>query len=303
MNQPRILLWVGLLLLVYLNVNAWLKDYAPNVRETPATESKPTSPGTSPADGLSTELPSVTSDAPPVSAATDIPVPEAAAGSPAAPGKVRIVTDVLDIDLSLAGGELIRADLTRYPLHKDDPSTPVRLFNTDSKDTQFVFQSGLTGGKAGRNEPNHMAQFTTGAAEYRLAPGSETLEIPFVVVGRRRSRGNEDICFPPWILSGGTALPRRQQRARCRQGLPRIHRFAATRRATNVRCGTRRHTRSADPPISTAKNTGTLEIDDEDERSFSTSRHERLDCGAATPLRRSHRSAKGTVVPIRVARQ
>ncbi len=41
MNQPRILLWVGLLLLVYLNVNAWLKDYAPAVRETPATESKP----------------------------------------------------------------------------------------------------------------------------------------------------------------------------------------------------------------------------------------------------------------------
>ena len=132
MNQPRILLWVGLLLLVYLNVNAWLKDYAPAVRETPATESKPPNPGASPADGLSAELPSVTSDAPPVAAATDMPPPEAAAAPPAGSGKVRIVTDVLDVDLSLAGGELIRADLTRYPLHKDDPSTPVRLFNTDS---------------------------------------------------------------------------------------------------------------------------------------------------------------------------
>ena len=178
MNQPRILLWVGLLLLVYLNVNAWLKDYAPAARETPAAETKPSSPGASPADGLAAELPSVTSDAPPVAAATDTPAPETATASPAGPGKVRIVTDVLDVDLSLAGGELIRADLTRYPLHKDDPSTPVRLFNTDSKDTQFVFQSGLTSGEAGRNEPNHKAPFTAGAAEYTLAAGDDTLEIP-----------------------------------------------------------------------------------------------------------------------------
>ena len=33
MNQPRILLWVGLLLLVWLNVNAWMKDYAPAARK------------------------------------------------------------------------------------------------------------------------------------------------------------------------------------------------------------------------------------------------------------------------------
>jgi YidC/Oxa1 family membrane protein insertase len=178
MNQPRILLWVGLLLLVYLNVNAWLKDYAPAVRETPATESKPASPGASPADGLSADLPSVTSDVPPVAAATDMPVPETAAASPAGSGKVRIVTDVLDVDLSLSGGELIRADLTRYPLRKDDPSIPVRLFNTDSKETQFVFQSGLTSGEAGRNEPNHKAPFTAGAAEYTLAAGEQTLEVP-----------------------------------------------------------------------------------------------------------------------------
>ena len=178
MNQPRILLWVGLLLLVYLNVNAWLKDYAPAARETPAAESKPSGPGESPADGLSAELPSVTSDAPPAAVATDMPPTETAAISPAGSGKVRIVTDVLDVDLSLAGGELIRADLTRYPLHKDDPSIPVRLFNTDSKDTQFVFQSGLTSGEAGRNEPNHRAPFTAEALEYTLAAGEDTLEVP-----------------------------------------------------------------------------------------------------------------------------
>ncbi len=177
MNQPRVLLWVGLLLLVWLNVNAWLKDYAPAVRETPAAESRPADSVASPADNLSAELPSVTGEAQPADAPATS-VPEIAADAPAPSSRVHVVTDVLDIDLSLAGGELIRADLLQYPRHKDDPTTPVRLFNTDSKDTQFVFQSGLTGGEAGRNEPNHKAPYTSGAAEYRLAAGSETLDVP-----------------------------------------------------------------------------------------------------------------------------
>jgi YidC/Oxa1 family membrane protein insertase len=92
---------------------------------------------------------------------------------------VNIRTDVLDVDASLAGAELIRADILQYPQHKDDPTTPVRLFNADSEDTQFLFQSGLTSGEANRNEPNHKATFTSGAAQYRLAEGADVLEVPF----------------------------------------------------------------------------------------------------------------------------
>ena len=92
---------------------------------------------------------------------------------------MRIVTDVLDIELSLAGGEMIRADIREYPQHKDDPEqTPVRLFNVDSPETQFLFQSGLTSGEAGRAEPNHRATFTAPAGEFRLADGSDTLVVP-----------------------------------------------------------------------------------------------------------------------------
>ena len=29
MNQPRVLLWGGLLFVLWLNFNAWMKDYAP----------------------------------------------------------------------------------------------------------------------------------------------------------------------------------------------------------------------------------------------------------------------------------
>ncbi len=177
MNQPRILLWAGFILLLWLNFNAWMKDYAPVPPTTPPTEPAATDAPAAPANGLADELPSVADDAA-APAAAGTPAPEAVQTAVAGAGKVHVVTDVLDIDLSLAGGELVRADLTEYPRHKDDPATPVRLFNTDSKDTQFLFQSGLTSGQVGKNEPNHKAPFTATTAEFRLAPGGETLEIP-----------------------------------------------------------------------------------------------------------------------------
>jgi YidC/Oxa1 family membrane protein insertase len=180
MNQQiRVLLWVGLGFLLYLNAQAWMKHYSPVVQETPAASSTAATPAVSPADGLSAELPKVSGEAAPAAAAPATSVPDSVAGQVAATGKVRIRTDVLDVDASLAGAELTRADILQYPKHKDDPNTPVRLFSTDSPDTQFLFQSGLTTGENGRSEPNHKAIFTSAAADYRLADGADVLEVPF----------------------------------------------------------------------------------------------------------------------------
>jgi YidC/Oxa1 family membrane protein insertase len=176
--QVRVLLWVGLGFLLYLNAQAWMKLYSPVVQETPPATSAAAAPAASPADGLSAELPKVSGEAARESApAPSVPAP--IADQAAATGKVRILTDVLDVDASLAGAELTRADILQYPRHKDDPTTPVRLFNVDSPDTRFLFQSGLTTGEAGRREPNHNATFTSAAVEYRLADGADLLEVPF----------------------------------------------------------------------------------------------------------------------------
>jgi YidC/Oxa1 family membrane protein insertase len=177
--NPRVLLWAGLLLVAWLNVNAWMKDYAPAVRETPAAPAAEPAAGASPQDGLAAELPAVTGEAAPTAAPSAAPAPDTVAGAIESAGRVRVVTDVLDLDISLSGGEVIRADIREYPQHKDDPKkTPVRLFNTDAPATQFLFQSGLTTGEAGRSEPNHKASFTSAAAEYRLADGSDSLAVP-----------------------------------------------------------------------------------------------------------------------------
>lgn len=181
--QIRIVLWIGLGVLAWLNIQAWVKDYAPAVNETPAAESRPAAAGPNPQDGLSAELPAVTGEAPPAAAATAAPAsvppaPGTMSAAVAGAGRVEIVTDVLDVEASLAGGELIRADIRQYPLHKNDPGKPVRLFNTDSEQTQFLFQSGLTTGEAGRPEPNHQAAFTSAASKYTLGGGQDTLEVP-----------------------------------------------------------------------------------------------------------------------------
>jgi YidC/Oxa1 family membrane protein insertase len=180
MEQQRIFVWVGLLLVLWLNVDAGMKDAAaPQAAPAAVGAAAPAiaggAPGATPASGtLSDELPSVVGETP---AAT---TPEAApAEAPAtSAGKIHVVTDVLDLDLNLVGGEFVRADLPGYPRQKDDPTTPVRLFNTDSKESQFLFQSGLTSGEAGRAEPNHKAEFSATAGEYRLAEGTDELRVP-----------------------------------------------------------------------------------------------------------------------------
>jgi YidC/Oxa1 family membrane protein insertase len=181
--NPRLLLWMGLVFLAWLNFDAWMKDYgraAPEPQPPAAAAPASAIPGAGPQDGLAAEMPTIAGDAAPAAApAAQAPPPDSIAGAIAGAGRVRVVTDVLDIEVSLAGGEMIRADVREYPQHKDDPEqTPVRLFNVDSPETQFLFQSGLTTGEAGRAEPNHRATFAASAGEFRLADGSDTLVVP-----------------------------------------------------------------------------------------------------------------------------
>lgn len=183
MNNVRLLLWFGLLFVVWLNIDAWMQGReaaaraavaeAPPAAQAPGSGASalPSNPGA----GLADALPTIGAPAAP---AADAAAGELPSGVPAAAPIVRVVTDVLDLDLSLEGGSLLRADLLAYPLHKNDPGTPVRLFDTSSAETMYVYQSGLTTGQAGRAEPNHKAVFAAPAREFRLGAGANELVVP-----------------------------------------------------------------------------------------------------------------------------
>ncbi|MBK6351002.1 MAG: membrane protein insertase YidC [Proteobacteria bacterium] len=178
MDNPRLFLWIGLALLAWMNIIQWDRDYGVQSAATTATSaSSATSPVVAPAapGAASSSLPELPSATVPAAAAPAAATPAPVSSAATAPS-VRVVTDVLDMDISLQGGDLLRADLLQYPQDKQPGSPAVRLLSTD--DTRFsVVRSGLRAAD-GRAEPTHLAHYTAPASEFRLAPGAQELRVP-----------------------------------------------------------------------------------------------------------------------------
>jgi YidC/Oxa1 family membrane protein insertase len=181
MPNIRFTLWLILGAVLYYNYLAWQQDYRPLPQLTSAATGGPGAHGS-----LGNSVP--TADG---AAASAVPAQSAttpAAAAPAAPpdalgtlpessaAKVRVVTDVLDLDISLLGGQIDRADLRQYPLHKDTPNVPVRLENDDPA-SLYVVQTGLTGA-AGEAAPSHLATFAAAQTTYTLPEGAAELRVP-----------------------------------------------------------------------------------------------------------------------------
>lgn len=185
-TNPRVFLWLGLLLLGWINYETWVRDHAPKPRS-PAEIAQEAEKIAKRNAQLEENVPQAGAPAATPAAATaagDAPaVPQAGPvattvePAPTAAPIVRVTTDVLDLDIGLNGGELRRADLLAYPLVKGK-AQPVRLFNRDGAQGFYVLQSGLTGGTNGAARPTHLATFTATATEYRLEPGANELRVP-----------------------------------------------------------------------------------------------------------------------------
>lgn len=172
MDNQRVFIWAALALVLWLNYSTWQSDYAPPRPVTGATSPPLTAPATDRAAQALPELPADQS-APPTAATVAAPAPGTAASR--AP-TIRVTTDVLSLDISTRGGELVRAELPKYPKVKNQPDVPVRLFNTDRQGL-FVARSGLRAADQ-RAEPTHLATFAAAEKDYRLGSGAARLEVP-----------------------------------------------------------------------------------------------------------------------------
>ena len=184
MDNPRLYLWIGLALLAWMNVVTWNRDYgsppiASSVATTPAVEGTPTAEQAAAAAATAAanaQLPALPTGQPPSATAATPDATAPAAPASAGQPSIRVVTDVLDLDVSLQGGDFVRGDLLQYPRDKRPGSPPVRLFGTQEPDFA-VARSGLRV-LGGRPEPTHLATFTATANEFRLAPGATELRVP-----------------------------------------------------------------------------------------------------------------------------
>lgn len=182
MNQTRTFLLIAWLAVAFLLFMEWSKGPAPaTLAEAPPAELPEPSaslPAAVPGDGAVPDASAVPA-AVALPATADAPAAAAAAASAASPGLVRVRTDVLDLRIDLRGGNLVGAELSQYPVDKDEPARKVRLFDADP--ARFsVAQSGLvaTAGSA----PNHEAVFTPegGRTDFQLAEGQDALEVPLL---------------------------------------------------------------------------------------------------------------------------
>ena len=166
MDNQRLFLFIALSFVGLMLWEAWQRDYnAPVTQQETASESATAAPATAPPADLPTTAPGVAPGS--VSPAADTVLASA--------GRVRVVTDVLDVLIDTRGGDLRQAELLQYPVDSKAPDVPVRLLNESLPDL-FIIQSGLR--TQSGVEPTHHITFTAPQTEYRLNAGQEVLEVP-----------------------------------------------------------------------------------------------------------------------------
>lgn len=190
MNNPRLFLWVALALILFVNYETWMRDYAaPPVAQAAAAQGASTDLDAAPpqagvaAAAAGTAGTAATGTPPPVAssatpAASSNAVSGASTDAGAGAGLITVHTDVLDLAIGLRGGELDRADILQYPQVKNQPGVPVRLFRNDGPDALYVMQSGLAGDAAGGARPTHQAVFKSNFESFTLLDGVDTLRVP-----------------------------------------------------------------------------------------------------------------------------
>src|SRR6266481_10047250 len=188
MPNSRMLLWVALAAILYLNYEAWMHDYPAAGPRDAASQSAAGGPGA--ASNLGDSVPQAASSAAPPSTATTLGKPPAPAAEPFTPPPagapapddsasqpVHVSTDVFNVAINLKGGELDQADLLQYPLRKDAPNVPVRLLSREPPESSYLLQTGLIGG-TGEAVPTHLSTWSSAGKSFVLSAGAKELRVP-----------------------------------------------------------------------------------------------------------------------------
>lgn len=168
MENQRLLLYFTLFFIVYLLWAEWQMDYGPK-REVPVATT-----GTE-AQQEVTEVPEAAQT--PVAADVEVgEMPDQATAQ-----RIRVLTDVFDIEIDTRGGDIRRVVLRNYARTAEKPEEKLLLM-TDTEVNFFVAQSGLVSVNAG-TAPTHNAVFSAQNTDYRLAEGENELSVPLTWSG------------------------------------------------------------------------------------------------------------------------
>lgn len=165
METQRLILLVALMITSLLLWQSWELRHTQPAQEVDYERVQPQQS----ADGSVPEMPPEVSAAPELSLETQQQLTTSARAQ-----TIRIVTDVLDIELSSAGGDVRKAYLLKYPIELKEPEKVIQLMN-DTMPRLFVGQSGLI--SRSTKLPDHHTVYHVEKNEYRLADGENELKV------------------------------------------------------------------------------------------------------------------------------
>lgn len=165
MDNQKPLLFAALTFILFLIWQAWQQD-----QQAPQATAQ-----TAVVESASVPQAPDAADVPTLQADPQNSVGQTVSGVPApSADRVRVLTDVYDIEIDTLGASFRKVALRKYPEDKKKPDVVVQLMN-DSGKQFFISQSGFL---AQGDAPNHLGTWKSDAAEYRLQEGENSLQVP-----------------------------------------------------------------------------------------------------------------------------
>ncbi len=168
MENQRTLLYITLFFMLFMIWQAWEQDYGPKPAPIPVEAKANVDTSIPQAADIIDDTPGVASPAATVPRAEMTP----------AKGKIiKIITDVMVLEINTEGGTIGKLNLRKYPKSADKMEESFELFST-SETNFYIAQSGLISSTS--PAPNHHALYYAEQDEYRLAEGQDELKVKLV---------------------------------------------------------------------------------------------------------------------------
>lgn len=173
MDVRRIVLIAGLAVVTYLLILQWSQDNATAPPQAVSQSAAPVAETDVPVASPPSQA-EAGSDVPmAVSEDSDATTPAAPAASTASGDYIDVVTDTLNLRISLNGGDVVYASLPQYPYSAETPNIPFTLLEESQR--VYTAMSGLVG--ADGIDSSSRARFTAERNRFEMANGADQLEV------------------------------------------------------------------------------------------------------------------------------
>jgi len=172
MENQRTLLYLSFFFILFLMYQTWQEDYGP--KPVPVVESQSAAAGN---NNLADDVPDAAIPGETSSNAKMSTVAAPVDDLPSQGKIIRVVTDLLELEIDTNGGDVRQMYLRQYPANADDDGQLFELFSSKS-DNFHIAQSGIISSKSITPDSSKAHSIYRSAQdEYRLAEGNDELKV------------------------------------------------------------------------------------------------------------------------------